>query len=86
MASGSQLDPEYGELVHQLMHDGWYRAGSGRHPGGVEWGFRAAPTVDAETALLCWISAVDEQGTMLTLCAELLNEQVIAALGTADSV
>lgn len=72
---GSQSHPEYWPPVHQLMHSGWYRAGVSWDSGSIEWGLRFVHSVDAETALLYWIAAVDEGGTTPGCSADDLAEQ-----------
>jgi hypothetical protein len=75
MTIGSQSHPEYWPPVHQLMHSGWYRAGAPWDANSIEWGLRFGQSVDAETALRCWITAVDEDGTMPSCGADFSAER-----------
>ena len=85
MTIGSQSPPEYWPAVHQLMHSGWYRAGAPLGPDSTEWGLRIAQAVDAETALRCWIAAVDEGGAAQRLGVDGVGEQSGTALEAAES-
>jgi len=75
MTIGSQTSPEYWPPVHQLMNSGWYRAGAPWDSNSMEWGLRFGQSVDAETALRCWITAVDEDGPMPGCGAEFSVER-----------
>ena len=84
MAIGSCSRPEYWPPVQQLMPSGWYRAGSIGGAEGTEWGFRMVQTDDAETALRCWISSVEEQAEAQRSGTDCSTEQVGAARETTD--
>jgi hypothetical protein len=74
-----QQQPAYRQLVEQLMHHGWYRAGSGpRTDGGrLTWGFREGHLLEMEArpSETLWIAAPDEGTAMELLLTELRARQ-----------
>ena len=70
-------DPTVRDLLQQLMHHGWYRAGAGtrQDDGRPMWGFREGQVTREQPDRTLWIAAADEREAMRLLLGELTNRR-----------